>query len=147
MWNPYTQSNIHKIEMVQRRAICWTVSNYSPYESVTDMQLSLGWRSLEQRRADVRLCMLYKIVHGIIAIPLPPYFQQPTRMTRPSHPLTLRQIHTPANFYKYSFFPLAVVQWNRLPTDIVLLPTLTQFTRCHKHNMPVFNLFFKSHFF
>ena len=124
VWSPHTQSNI--------RVIRWTLSNYSPYESVTDMQLSLGWRSLEQRRADARLCMLYKIVHGIIAIPLPPYFQQPTRMTRHSTPPprthTLRQIHTSANFYKYSFFPLAVVQWNRLLTDIVLLSTLTQFS-------------------
>ena len=87
--SPYTQSNIHKVEMVQRIAIRWTLSNHSPYESVTDMQLSLGWRSLEQR-TDPRLCrcMLYKIVHGFIAVPLPPYFQQPTRMTRHSHPLT-----------------------------------------------------------
>ena len=130
--------------MVQRRAIRWTLSNYSVYESVTDIKQSLGWRSLEQRKADARLCMLYKIVHGIIAIPLPPYFQQLTRMTRHSHPLALRQINTSANFYKYSFFPLAVVQWNRLPTDIVLLFTLTQFSsavRSLDHQMPVFNLF------
>ena len=136
--NLYTQSNIHKIEMVQRRAIRWTLNNYSPYESVTDMQLSLGWRSLEQRRADAGLCMLYKIVHGIIAIPLPPYFKQPTRMIRHSHRLALRQIHTPANFYNYSFFLLAVVQLNRLPTDI-LLSTLTQFiapVRFLDHQMP-----------
>ena len=100
VWSPYTQSNINKIEMVQRRAIRWTLSNYSAYESVTDMQKSFGWRSLEQKRADARLCILYKIVHGIIDIPLPPYFQQPTRMTRHKHPLALRQIHTSA---KYSF--------------------------------------------
>ena len=139
VWSPYTQSNIHKVEMVQQRAIRWTLSNYSPYESVTDMQLSLDWRSLEQGRADAHLCMLYKTVPGIIAIHLPPYFQQPTRMTHHSHPLTLRQNHTSANFYKYSFFPLAVVQRNRLPTDIVLLSTLTQFSaavRSLDHQMP-----------
>ena len=142
VWSPYTQSNtcIHKMEMVQRRAIRWTLSNYSPYESVTDMQLNLGWRSLDQRRADARLYMLYKIIHGIIAIPLAPYFQQPTRMTRHSHPLLLRQIQTSANFYKYSLIPLAVVQWNRLPTGIVLLSTLTQFSaavRSLDHQMPL----------
>ena len=38
VWSPHTQSNI--------KVIRWTLSNYSPYESVTDMQLSLGWRSL-----------------------------------------------------------------------------------------------------
>ena len=145
VWSPYIQSNIYKIEMVQQKAICWTLSKYSPYETVTYMQLSLSWRSLEQRRADARLCMLYKIVHDIIATPLPPYFQQPTRTTRHSQPLILRQIHTSASFCKYSFFPLAVVQWNRLPTDTVLLFTLNSVqqlglltTRCHKNNMPVF---------
>ena len=71
--------------MVQRRAIRWTLNNFSPYDSVSQMQLRLGWRSLDQRRADARLCMLYKIIHGRVA--LPPYFQQPARMTRHSHPL------------------------------------------------------------
>ena len=112
--NPYTMQGIHKVEMVQRRAIRWTMNNYSHHASVTDMQEKLGWRSLEQRRADARMMMhMYKIINGYVAIPLPPYFQQPTRMTRHSHLLALRQIHTSFNFYKYSFFPLTVVQWNR----------------------------------
>ena len=136
MWGPYTQSNIYKVETVQRRAIRWTLNNFSPYDSVSQMQLRLGWRSLDQRRADVRLCMLYKIIHGLVAVSLPPYFQQPERMTRHSHHLALRQIHTLVNFYKYSFCPLFVVQWNRLPYDVVLLLT----TSYHKHNSPVFNL-------
>ena len=32
VWSPYIQFNIHKIEIVQRRAIRWTLSNYFPYE-------------------------------------------------------------------------------------------------------------------
>ena len=53
----------------------------------------------------IRVCMAL-----IVAIQLPPYFQQPSRMTRHNHPLALRQIRTSVNFYKYSFFPLIVVQ-------------------------------------
>ena len=132
--------------MVQRRAIRWTLNNFSPYDSVSQMQLRLGRRSLDQRRADVRICMLYKIIHGLVAVSLPPYFQQPERMTCHSHPLALRQIHTLVIFYKYSFYPLVVVQWDRLPSDIVLhwLSSVRQFglliTSYHKHNSPVFNL-------
>ena len=37
--------------MVQRRAARWTLHNYSPYTSVTEMLQSLGWRSLKQRRS------------------------------------------------------------------------------------------------
>ena len=72
--------------------------------------------------------MIFKIVHGLVAIPLPPYFEQPSRMTRHSHPLALRQIHTSVNYYKYSFFPAAVVYWNKLPYSVVTLPTLDQFS-------------------
>ena len=81
----------HKIEMVQRKAIRWTLDNYYSYDSVSQMQTNLGWRSLDQRRADARLCMLYTTAHGRIAI------QQPS--------IALRQIHTSVTFYKYSFFP------------------------------------------
>ena len=96
--------------------------------SVTQMQNELGLRSLEQRRADARVIMLFKIVHGLVAIPLPSYFEQPSRMTRHSNPLALRQIHTFVNYYKYSFFPAAVVCWNKLPSSVVTLPTLDQFS-------------------
>ena len=47
VWGPYTQSNIYKVEMVQRRAIRWILNNFSPYDSVSQMQLRLGWRSLD----------------------------------------------------------------------------------------------------
>ena len=113
--------------MVQRKAIRWTMHNFSSYTSVTDMQNQLYLRSIEQRRAETRLIMLYKIIHGIVAIPLPSYFQQPLRMTRHRHPLAFTQIHTSNDYYKYSFFPLSVVQWNRLPADVLVLPTLEQF--------------------
>ena len=62
VWSPYTKSNIARLEMVQRRAARWTLSEYYPYASVTQMLQSLGWRSLEQRRSDSRLCLFYKII-------------------------------------------------------------------------------------
>ena len=43
----------------------WVLSDYSPYYSVSDMLGRLGWRTLEQRRADSRLVLFYKIVHGL----------------------------------------------------------------------------------
>ena len=138
VWSPHTKQDIKKIEMVQRRAVRWSLNSYSTYASVTEMQNQLKLRTLEQRRADARVIMLFKIIHGLVAIPLPSYFEQPSRMTRHSHPLALRQIHTSANYYKYSFFPAAVVYWNRLPCSVVTLPTLDQFSvavRSHDHQM------------
>ena len=129
VWSPHTKSNIHKIEMVQRRAARWTLCRFSSYDSVSDMLGDLGWRSLEDRRTDSRLCLFYKIVHGLVAVPLPPYVVHTQVFTRhsASHPLAFRQIHTIADYYKYSFFPLAIVQWNRLPPSIALLPDIDSF--------------------
>ena len=94
------------------------------------MLTQLGWRSLEQRRNDSRLCLFYKIIHGLVAIDLPPYVEHPARTSRKnSHPLVYRQIHTGADYYKYSFYPLAIVQWNRLPSKIALPPTFEPFKR------------------
>ena len=52
VWDPHIQEGIQRIEMVQRRAARWVLNDYSPYSSVSDMLGRLGWRTLEQRRAD-----------------------------------------------------------------------------------------------
>ena len=57
VWDPHTKDHISKIEMVQRRAARWTISNFDRRASVTEMLDKLGWRTLEQRRADARLCL------------------------------------------------------------------------------------------
>ena len=137
--SPYTKSNIARLEMVQRRAARWTLSEYSPYASVTQMLQSLGWRSLEQRRSDSRLCLFYKIVYGLVAIDMPPYVVHPLRTPRNSHTLCFRQIQSTVDYYKYSFYPLSNVQWNRLPAHIAILPTFDSFKRAVctvSHPMP-----------
>ena len=42
VWSPHTQQNIHKVEIIQRRAIRWVKHNYSTYDSVTQIQESLN---------------------------------------------------------------------------------------------------------
>ena len=115
VWSPPTQSNIDKLEMTQRRAARWVCNNYSYQASVTDMLQTLKWRSLEDRRSDARLCLLFKIIYGLVAINMPAYIRHPVRISRHQHPLAFCQIPTRFDYYKYSFFPLAVVQWNSLP--------------------------------
>ena len=104
--DPHTLNDIQKIEMVQRRAARWVLGDYSPYSSVSDMLRRLGWRTLEQRRADSRLVLFYKIVHRYVAVPLPSYVIPLTRISRTSHPLAYRQICARTDYYKYSFFSL-----------------------------------------
>ena len=71
--------------------------------------------------------MFYKIVYGLVAIQLPSYLEHPMKITRHMHSLSYRQIHTAANYYQFSFFPMSIVLWNRLPKDVVLLSDLDSF--------------------
>ena len=126
-WDPNTKENKGKLEMVQRRAARWTLNDYASTTSVTSLMAQLGWQTLEQRRSVARLCLFYKIVNGLVAVPLPDYIQPAHRISRFCHSMTFRQIHTGKDYYKYSFFPLAVVQWNALPASVAVSPSLEVF--------------------
>ena len=127
IWDPYTKEKTHQLEKIQRRAARWTTSNYDYRSNVTAMLDQLGWRTFEQRRADAHLCLFYKIVYGLVAVPLPDYIQLTHRVSRYCHSMTFRQIQTTRNYYKYSFFPLAIVQWNALPEPVANLQDLESF--------------------
>ena len=83
LWDPHNKKRIFQIEQGQRRAARWTVSNFDRKASVTKMVQDLGWRTLDQRRADARLCLFFKIVHGLVSPPN--YIQHSNRKTRYCH--------------------------------------------------------------
>ena len=66
VWDPYQLYLISNIEKIQRRAARWTLSDYNRYSSVSNMLKQLQWSSLEKRRSDSCLCMLYRILHDPI---------------------------------------------------------------------------------
>ena len=93
----------------------------------------------QKSRCSARLILFYKIVYNLVAVPLPQYINHPVRVTRHMHPLHFVQIPAIASYYKYSFFPLAIVQWNRLPHHIPVLSDLDSFrsaVRKVSHLMP-----------
>ena len=74
-----------------------------------------------------RLCLFYKVVHGLVAVPLPDYIQYSNRVSRYCHSMTFRQVSTSTDYYIYSFFPLAIVQWNALPQSVACSQSLEVF--------------------
>ena len=66
VWDPHIFKQKHSLEMVQRRAARWVTNIYHNTSSVSDMLHTLGWRSLEHRRATSRLCMLFQIYHVVL---------------------------------------------------------------------------------
>ena len=71
IWEPrlgVENNGAYRVEMVQRHASRWTLKRYHNTSSVTDMLDDLGWRTLEQRRANTRLALLFKIYNGLISV-------------------------------------------------------------------------------
>ena len=59
IWSPHLQTNIHQIEMIQRKAARLIFNDYSRHSSVTAMLTALDWKSLEKRRDDsTELCFI-----------------------------------------------------------------------------------------
>ena len=127
MWDPHTDKNIDKLEMVQRRAARYVLHRHRNKCSVTNMLQSLNWRSLEDRRKDLRLCMMYKIDRGLVAIRKEQRLIPPKRTTRHSHSRAFQTITCRTEKRKMSFFPRTVRDWNALPPDIPELETLEAF--------------------
>ena len=71
--------NTKKLDMVQRRAVRYVHNDYSRDSSVTTMLASLVWRSLKQRRADIRLVMFYKATNELVAVDLSDHLVPTTR--------------------------------------------------------------------
>ena len=124
VWDPHTKDKTHKVETVQRHAAGWTLSDYARTSSVTSLQSQLNWQTLEGRRSVAPLCLFYKIVNGLVAVPLTDCMQPTHRISRYCHSMTFCQIHTGKDYHKYSFFPLAIVQWNTFKPMLQLLQVL-----------------------
>ena len=127
IWDPYTSGKQNQLEMVQRRAARFAVKNYERKASVTKMLETLQWRSLLERRADLRLVMFYKCIHGLVAVDITSGLQRQTRPSRHSHPMSY---HLPVETKLYlqkSFLPRTITQWNSLPASIVMSESLDTF--------------------
>ena len=127
VWSPHTKSYIRKVEMVQHRAARWAVNRYHNTSSVSHMLNQLEWSSLEQRRKELTVCMLYKAFNDLVAIDPYQYLAPVSRPTRHSHPYSVIVPHCRTDSYKHSFFPRAAVLWNALPSSVVLAPSLESF--------------------
>jgi len=82
--------------------------------SVSELISELRWQSLEDRRKNARLSLLYKGLHGLAAIPVNE-LRRPTRCTRYCGTDTFIVISSRIDVYKFSFLPRAVTDWNALP--------------------------------
>ena len=69
IWDPHTQSNIIKIEAVQRRAARFVKGGYRRTSSVSSMLGHLDWEDLHTRRQHGKMVLMYRKVNHLVEIP------------------------------------------------------------------------------
>ena len=108
VWDPHTKGNIHKIEMVQRRAARYVLHRYHNRSSVSEMLQHLNWPLLEVRRQHQRLAMLYKIHHSMVAVNKAQYLTPAARTSRHTHRSSYLVNEASTDYIRQSLFPRTV---------------------------------------
>ena len=75
IWDPHQATIKNKIEMVQRRAARFVTKRYNNRSSVGDMLYNLGWDTLQERRRQIKMCLMYKIVNHQVSIDVTSYIK------------------------------------------------------------------------
>ena len=127
-WNPYTQKDVDTLQKVQNAAARFATGDYLRGSSVTQMQKTLGWDTLADRRMHAQLCMFYKIHNRVVNIRFPPYVLPPRRIpARSTHPFQYLRVQTSKESFFYSFFPRVIPIWNGLPFSVVSASSASSF--------------------
>ena len=97
VWYPHYEGLLDDLENVQKRAARFVTRNY-----MTDILKKIKWESLQKRRNDNRIILLYKGLKGRAKIPTDDLIPK-NRRCRNQHSLAF-QIHSAStNAYLHSF--------------------------------------------
>ena len=146
-WDPYTTSDINKLERIQRRAARFITGDYKTREegSVTKMLNDL--KNLQLRRTSLRLVFLHKVVESLVPAINPSELLvkgKPKRKIKPkrfdnfesanivnnsvkNNSKALETTVCNTEQYKNSFFVKSVIHWNQLDEEIVHAQTVESF--------------------
>ncbi|XP_072033110.1 uncharacterized protein [Amphiura filiformis] len=126
VWDTHTQRNTKKVEQVQRSSARFVIGDYNRTSSVSAMLQKLNWSSLQNRRMNSRLIMMYKIRYNLVDISWDHYLTHLSSSTR-GHSSRFFIPQTSSTVYTNSFFPRTIRDWNNLPEDPAGYPSLDAF--------------------
>ena len=128
VWDPHIKRNTNKIEMVQRMCARYVTGNFDRTSSVTSMLNCLSWPTLEERRRQYRLAVMYRILHNQVDIHWQSFLTKTLSCTR-GHSCRLFVPFCKNHVYASSFFPRTSKDRNNLTFDPADAPSLDIFTR------------------
>jgi len=130
VWSPFLTSDIHKLEMVQRRAARFVVNNFRRYSSVSNILCTLSWDSLESRRIFLSLKLLFQIFNQRTSIDASSILLSPSYISaRLDHCKKIQNIPSRIDLHKHSFFPRSIRLWNSLPSCVISTDDEASFER------------------
>ena len=127
VWDPYLSKDIHRLEMVQRRAARYVCNRYHNRSSVSDMLMELEWPTLQQRRKQTRLIMMYRFSNYLTQVDTKNHLKTPARLSGGMHSRSFQPMNARFDVRKNSFFPQTIRDWNELPQSTTSVDSLESF--------------------
>ena len=126
IWSPYLTKDKILLENIQKFACRMATRTWdSSYQDLLEL---VELPTLEHRRLETRLCLLYKIIHNLCYFDFDNIFTLSTSLSHhASHHFVLDRPFACTNFYFYSFVPHTISLWNSLNPSIVNAPSPSSF--------------------
>ena len=145
---PNNNSFCNMIESVQYNA-CLAITGAIKKSSRERLYQELGLESLRDRRWYRRLVFFYKIVHGISPTYLRCFLPGKQRSYNPERSNQFRNINWNTDYFKNSFFPYCVPEWNELKPELRETNSISLFKKgllkskkfSKSNKRPIFNVF------
>ena len=149
IWDLYTETNINRLERIQRQAARFITGDYRSREegSVSNMLEKLDLQELKERRTRQKLIFLYKMVEGLVpAIEPDDYLKK----ARPKRSITVKKFENyqatnivekqvknntkcfdiPSSKtlqFSNSFFVKTLINWNHLEDSVMCTTSVESF--------------------
>ena len=134
IWDPHTQKDINKLEMVQKRGARFVANiphrhHSGHHTSISATVQSLGWKSLKERRQNNRLLFLFKVSNGLVDVP--PNYQPVLRSPQPprGNQFQYQRLTAEVEVFQYSFLPRTITDWNSLSPTAAAADSLESLKR------------------
>ena len=91
------------------------------------MLKSLGWEDLQTRRRNVRLTLFYKILNGQVNIPVSDELVLADERTHGVNNKNYKHIRSATSVAAASYYSRTILDWNKLPEETVIAPSVDAF--------------------
>ena len=125
--DPYIYEHKNVFESLQLRAARFVCRDDRRHSHVSDMLGDLNLETSEDCIAIIRLTLLHKSIRNIVSINIDEHYAKHVKeniANRKSSSISFTHPTDKNNFYRYSFMPRTVFEWNLLPATMRKVPSV-----------------------